>query len=61
MKDQRDGRADFIWNAARMTSKPIGRGTTFTMPAANGYLRVHLYAADGSPLAVTNPIYVAIH
>jgi hypothetical protein len=60
MKDQHDGRADFIWNAARMTSKPIGRGTTFAMPAANGYLRVHLYAADGGPLAITNPIYVSI-
>jgi 3,4-dihydroxy-2-butanone 4-phosphate synthase len=61
MKDQRDGRADFIWNAARMTTRTIGRGTAFIMPAANGYLRVHLYAADGSTLAVTNPIYVAIH
>jgi len=59
MKDQGDGRADFIWNAARMTSRPIGRGTTFTMPAANGYLRVHFYAADGSTLAITNPIYVS--
>jgi 3,4-dihydroxy-2-butanone 4-phosphate synthase len=58
MKDQRDGTADFIWNAARMTSKPIGRGTTFSMPAATGYLRVHLYAADGSALAITNPVYV---
>jgi hypothetical protein len=53
------GRADFIWNAARMTSRPIGRGTTFTMPAAAGYLRVHVFAADGSTVAITNPIYVA--
>jgi hypothetical protein len=56
-----DGHADFIWNAARMTSKAIGRGATFNMPAAVGYLRTHVYAADGSAVAITNPIYVAIH
>jgi len=28
------------------------------MPAASGYLRVHVYAADGSPVAITNPVYV---
>ena len=54
------GRADFIWNAARMTTKPIGRGATFSMPAAAGYLRAHLYAADGSAVAITNPVYVEI-
>ena len=53
-----DGHADFIWNAARMTSKAIGRGVTFRMPAAAGYLRAHVYAADGSPVAITNPVYV---
>jgi hypothetical protein len=55
-----DGRVDFIWNAARMTSKPIGRGAVFSMPAAAGYLRAHLYAANGSAVAVTNPVYVEI-
>ena len=59
MPDLPDARADFIWNAVRMTSKRIGRGTTFTMPAAAGYLRVHVYAADGSTVAITNPVYVA--
>ena len=53
-----DGHADFIWNAARLTSKAIGRGVTFRMPAAAGYLRAHVYAADGSPVAITNPVYV---
>lgn len=55
-----DGRADVIWNAARMTTMAIGRGVTFHMPAAAGYLRAHLYAADGSPVAITNPVYVEI-
>ena len=53
-----DGRADFIWNAARMTSKALDGGATFSMPAAVGYLRAHLYAADGSAVAITNPVYV---
>jgi hypothetical protein len=56
----RDGRTDFIWNAARMTSTAIGSGATFRMPAAAGYLRAHVYAADGTPVAVTNPVYVEI-
>lgn len=55
-----DGHADFIWNAARMTSKAIGRGASFSMPASAGYLRTHVYAADGSPVALTNPVYVEI-
>jgi hypothetical protein len=56
-----DGHVDFIWNAARMTSRPIGNGATFSMPASAGYLRAHLYAADGSAVAITNPVYVEIH
>ena len=55
-----DGRVDFVWNAARITSKPIGRGVTFRMPAAAGYLRAHVFAADGSPVAITNPVYVGM-
>jgi hypothetical protein len=54
------GDAAFIWNAARLTSKPIDGSATFTMPAARGYLRAHLYAADHSPVAITNPVYVEI-
>jgi hypothetical protein len=55
-----DGNAEFSWNAARMTTRAIGGGTTFTMPAAAGYLRVRIYAADGSTVAITNPIYVSM-
>jgi hypothetical protein len=55
-----DGQVDFIWNAARMTSKAIGGGATFSMPASAGYLRAHVYAADGSAVAITNPVYVEV-
>jgi len=60
MPDLPDATASFVWNAARMTTRTIGRGTKFTMPAAAGYLRVHVYAADGSTAAITNPVYVTI-
>ncbi len=55
-----DGNAEFSWKAARMTTRAIGGGTTFTMPAAAGYLRVRIYAADGSTVAIANPIYVSM-
>jgi hypothetical protein len=58
MPDQAEGNAEFSWNAARMTTRAIGSGTTFTMPANTGYLRVRVYAADGSTVAITNPVYV---
>jgi hypothetical protein len=60
MPEQADGNAEFSWNAARMTTRAIGRGTSFTMPAAAGYLRVRVYAANGSTVAITNPIYVSL-
>jgi hypothetical protein len=60
MPEHADGNAEFSWNAARMTTSAIEHGTTFTMPAAAGYLRVRIYAANGSTIAITNPIYVSL-
>jgi hypothetical protein len=60
MPELAEGNAEFSWNAVRMTTRAIGRGTTFSMPAAAGYLRVRVYAADGSTVAITNPIYVSM-
>lgn len=36
---------------------PLTLGT----PAFRGYLRLHVYADNGSTVAITNPVYVAIH
>jgi hypothetical protein len=60
MPELPDGYADFIWNAVKMRSLRIGHGTTFTMPAGAGYLRVHVHAADDTAVAITNPVYVAM-
>jgi hypothetical protein len=54
-------RADFIWNGEHKAAKPIGDGATFEMPASTGYVRVHVYDADGGTIAITNPVYVATH
>jgi hypothetical protein len=51
-------RADFVWNGQRKASRAIGDGTAFEMPAEAGYLRVHVYASDGSAVAITNPVHV---
>jgi hypothetical protein len=59
-------RVDLFWNGEKRGSKQIGRHgpesgrVDFEVPAADGYLRVHLYAAGASALAITNPIYVAL-
>jgi hypothetical protein len=60
MPELSDGNAEFTWSAARMTTRALGRGTTFTMPATAGYLRVRVYTADGKTVAITNPVYVDI-
>jgi len=58
MPELADGNAEFTWNAARMATRAIGQGATFTMPANAGYLRVRVYTADGRTVAITNPVYV---
>jgi hypothetical protein len=52
------GRADLFWNGDRTQSKPVREELNFETRAAPGYLRLHLYAADGSTAAITNPIHV---
>jgi len=54
------GRAELFWNGDRSKSKPASNDVAFEVRAAAGYLRVHLFAADGSTAAITNPIHVAI-
>lgn len=54
------GRAELVWNGDSKTSKPLGGDSTFELPASAGYARIHVYAADGSAIAITNPVHVAI-
>jgi len=53
-----DARVDLVWNGDTIASKPIG-AATFALPAGAGYARIHVMAADGATIAVTNPVYVA--
>jgi hypothetical protein len=54
-----DGRVDLVWNGERVSSKPLGAaGTAFAFPAETGYARLHIFAADDSTIAMSNPVYV---
>ena len=57
------GRVDLVQDGAIVesvaitTTAPIRFERTITK---DGYLRVHVHAADGSPVAVTNPVYLEV-
>jgi hypothetical protein len=53
-------RAELSWNGERVAAAPLSNGkVAFSRFAStSGYLRVHVLAASGAPLAVTNPIWI---
>lgn len=54
---------ELVWNGEPAGKAPLraAQPARFERTAAEaGYLRVHVLAADGSPLAITNPIYVRL-
>ena len=55
------GRVDFVWNGEPIASATVpdnGHVAFERFANASGYLRVHVYKADGAPLAIANPIFV---
>ncbi len=55
--DTAAGASVVVWNGDTIASKPVG-AATFALPTGSGYARVHVVAADGSTIAITNPVYV---
>lgn len=53
-------RAELFWNGERIatTSLTDGNASFDRFASSSGYLRVHVLAATGAPLAVANPIWV---
>ena len=56
------GRVDLVHDgvivdSAAIASVPIRFERVITK---DGYLRVHVHAADGAPVAVTNPVYLEV-
>jgi hypothetical protein len=53
-------RAEVYWGGERILSAPLDEGhlRLERFAAVSGYLRVHLLAASGLPLAITNPIWI---
>ncbi|HET9315676.1 MAG TPA: CehA/McbA family metallohydrolase [Vicinamibacteria bacterium] len=57
------GRIDLVWRGEVVGQAPVPASgpVRFTRWAnADGYLRVHVYTAAGAPLALTNPVFVAL-
>lgn len=57
------GRVDLVWRGEPVASAKLGGigPIRFTRWAnTDGYLRVHAFAANGAPLAVTNPVFVKL-
>jgi hypothetical protein len=56
------GRVDLVQDGAVVDSAPIASVPIRFERAItkDGYLRVHVHAADGSPVAVTNPVYLEV-
>ena len=53
-------KAEIYWNGERLAALPLANGKLLLerFGSTNGYLRVHILAASGAPLAVTNPIWI---
>ena len=53
-------RAELFWNGERAATAPIveGRARFERFASTDGYLRVHVLAASGAPIAVTNPVWL---
>lgn len=52
---------ELVWRGEavdRATASARGTVRFRRWPAGDGYLRVHVAAADGAPLAITNPVFV---
>jgi len=59
----RGGRVAFVWNGEAIASEPVpesGHVEFERFGHADGYLRLHVFKADGTPLAITNPIFVTM-
>ena len=52
------GRVDLIADGDIVASSPAKTRVRFERPATDRYLRIHVFAADGAPRAVTNPVFL---
>jgi len=58
-----EGRVDLVHDGVVVDSAAIAAGAPIRFERTimkDGYLRVHVHAADGSPVAITNPVYLEV-
>jgi hypothetical protein len=56
-------RVDLVWSGALAASAALERGRPARFERtveADGYVRAHVTGADGSPVAVTNPVFLKV-
>ena len=56
----RGAKAEVFWNGERIAGGEVdaGKFRIERFASTSGYLRVHILAANGAPLAVTNPVWI---
>lgn len=57
------GRVDLVWRGEKVASHVLEGDAPAILtqyPGADGYVRAHIFAADGTPLALTNPVWVSV-
>lgn len=56
-------RVDLLWDGVPAGTQTLARGSPARFSRrveTTGYARVHVHTADGRPLAITNPVFVAV-
>jgi hypothetical protein len=56
-------RVDFFWDGVPAGTQTLAPGTSARFARrveGAGYVRVHVFLADGRPLAITNPVFVGV-
>lgn len=52
------GRIELVADGATVAATPARTRVRFDRAAGDRYLRIHVFGADGSPRAITNPVYL---
>lgn len=52
------GRVELVADGAVVATQPARTRVRFDRAAGDRYLRIHVFAPDGSPRAITNPVYL---
>ena len=52
------GRVELVADGTTVATQPARTRMRFDRPVGDRYLRIHVFSADGTPRAITNPVYL---